>query len=748
MGDDVLKFKRLSVGIAMFAGTLVPLIAPASPAEAAPPTEPVAACPSSGAIIWDGASGANFDVNTNWVGDVLPGPTDTVCLPTGSLVSSYNDFTVGTILAEAGTAIFVEDGTLTTTDANLSAVVMRTSGELAITGEATIWRELTIQDGGLVGGGDVVVDEVDGVGAYIDISSAHTHTVHVNLTSYVVATWSAGDVDNAGYTWTQASNRIDGSVSSTKQWTTDRLIVSARSSSLYGEVYPGPNTTIVGDVEISAGQARFYSYGSTIDGNVIQTDGRFGVEAGDDLFSRNAVRETTITGNYTHSGGSLALGVIDASTHDTLTVGGTYAMSGPSGFQLVGDDDYNGAIGDEFEMITATSVTGFYAVVSYDTLVETEASPVYNPANVTFEIVEARASVGGEVYYDLDGNGVVNDDEYDEPVENAAVFADANSNGILDSGEASDVTGPNGDYFFRMPAGTYDILVVEPEGYEYKGAGYMDRVFTSSDSLNAEFGLAVKQDTSQSPPAKGTGYWLIGQDGGIYAYGESGNLGSPKTLASLNAPIASLAPKATGGGYWAVGRDGGVFAYGTAGFYGSMGGKPLNSPVRNIASTPSGNGYWLVGEDGGVFAFGDAKFNGSAAGINGKSRIVGMVPTPTGNGYWLAAADGGVFAYGDAAFMGSMGGKPLNAPVVGIAADASGSGYYLVAADGGVFAYGSARFHGSANSTKLNSPIVSMKSKADGSGYALIAADGGVFAYGSDKFLGAPTGTISAPVVQ
>src|SRR5271165_2697330 len=69
-----------------------------------------------------------------------------------------------------------------------------------------------------------------------------------------------------------------------------------------------------------------------------------------------------------------------------------------------------------------------------------------------------------------------------------------------------------------------------------------------------------------------------------------------------------------GTGYWQVGLDGGIFAYGGAGYYGSMGGQPLNAAVVGMTPTPDGKGYWEVAFDGGLFAFGDAAFFGSMGG--------------------------------------------------------------------------------------------------------------------------------------
>lgn len=68
----------------------------------------------------------------------------------------------------------------------------------------------------------------------------------------------------------------------------------------------------------------------------------------------------------------------------------------------------------------------------------------------------------------------------------------------------------------------------------------------------------------------------------------------------------------SGGGYWIVADDGGVFAYGGAPFHGSLGGKKLAAPIVGMAALPDDSGYWLLGADGGVFAFGAARYYGNA----------------------------------------------------------------------------------------------------------------------------------------
>jgi hypothetical protein len=240
-----------------------------------------------------------------------------------------------------------------------------------------------------------------------------------------------------------------------------------------------------------------------------------------------------------------------------------------------------------------------------------------------------------------------------------------------------------------------------------------------------------------TPTTPGQGYYLFGDDGSLAGFGNDeylnylGNL----SASTLNAPIVGMATTPDGGGNWMVGADGGVFAYGDAPFYGSTGNLTLNSPIVGMARTPDGGGYWFVAADGGIFAYGDAPFSGSLGGRPLNQPIVGMASTADGKGYWLVAADGGVFAFGDAAFEGSMGGHPLNRPIVGIATD-PGHGYWLVASDGGIFSFGGAPFLGSTGSIRLNSPIVGMTPTADGNGYWFTASDGGVFAYGDAPFDG------------
>jgi Fibronectin type III domain len=243
-----------------------------------------------------------------------------------------------------------------------------------------------------------------------------------------------------------------------------------------------------------------------------------------------------------------------------------------------------------------------------------------------------------------------------------------------------------------------------------------------------------------------TGYWLVGTDGGIFAFGHNGFFGSTGSM-HLNAPIVGLASSADGNGYWLVASDGGIFAFGDAVYYGSMGAKHLNSPIVGMAATPDGNGYWLVASDGGIFTFGSAGYHGSMGAKHLNQPIVAMTPTPSGAGYWLVASDGGIFTFGTAGFFGSTGGIHLNRPIVGMDSPDSG-GYWLVASDGGIFAFGDAGYFGSTGAQHLNAPIVGIKATSSGSGYWLAASDGGIFAFGNASFDGSQGGShLNRPIV-
>ena len=96
---------------------------------------------------------------------------------------------------------------------------------------------------------------------------------------------------------------------------------------------------------------------------------------------------------------------------------------------------------------------GEYAV-SFSTLADTVAGLDFGQTH--------RALVTGTVFLDENEDGTWDR----EPVQpGRTVFADANNNGILDTGETSAVTDANGDYALAPPAGTYTIRQVQQPGW-------------------------------------------------------------------------------------------------------------------------------------------------------------------------------------------------------------------------------------------------------------------------------------------
>jgi len=306
------------------------------------------------------------------------------------------------------------------------------------------------------------------------------------------------------------------------------------------------------------------------------------------------------------------------------------------------------------------------------------------------------------------------------------------------------------------------------------------RVLTASFVL-ALAGLLTDVSPGAANPAPHIspvpGYWLVGWDGGVFAYNapfegsgapQAGSPGlcpfafgptinvSAASLANSGQVVSSIscvgiAAAGANPGYWIANFSSLPSGFGAATTPGQLGCSGLNGAFggwSGIAPTSSGRGFFLVSENGGVLGCGDATPLGGVANLPVVGSVVGIASTPDGKGYWLAANDGGVFAFGDANFYGSIGGEPLNKPIVGVAATPDGKGYWLVASDGGVFSFGDADFSGSMGGQKLNREITGMAANPDGHGYWLVAADGGVFAFGGAPFEGSLGGTrLNAPIV-
>jgi hypothetical protein len=213
------------------------------------------------------------------------------------------------------------------------------------------------------------------------------------------------------------------------------------------------------------------------------------------------------------------------------------------------------------------------------------------------------------------------------------------------------------------------------------------------------------------------GYWLVGDDGGVFTFGDAHFYGSCPAVGSgcrtTLGPVVHIAPLPDGTGYWLASFAGGVYAFGNARYFGSAdqvdptslpGGKNsvhLSAPIYTMAASPSGKGYWLVTMAGAVYSFGRAKYCGSLTHKKVRGLIVGMAPTADGKGYWLASTLGTVYAFGDAKSYGDCsdigsGCRTLVGEIDSMTATPDGRGYWLFSTDGGVYTFGDAPFYGSA----------------------------------------------------
>jgi uncharacterized repeat protein (TIGR02543 family) len=261
----------------------------------------------------------------------------------------------------------------------------------------------------------------------------------------------------------------------------------------------------------------------------------------------------------------------------------------------------------------------------------------------------------------------------------------------------------------------------------------------NGDSGTWSFALTV-MPTTPTTPANAPGYDLVGSDGGVFVFGQSGTgfYGSLPGIGVHVNDIVGMVTTTDNKGYYLVGRDGGVFAFGDATFFGSLPGMGIKvNNIVGMVATADNKGYYLVGRDGGIFAFGDASFEGSLPELGIQvDNVVGIAATFGDQGYWIVGSGGQVYAFGDAKNLGSAAGL-----ITAITATLDGAGYWLIGPDGGVFAFGTAPFEGSLPGIGITvTDVVSLVTSAGGNGYVLIGRDGGVFAFGTAPFEGSLPG--------
>ncbi|HKY76152.1 MAG TPA: hypothetical protein VJS45_08435, partial [Acidimicrobiia bacterium] len=186
--------------------------------------------------------------------------------------------------------------------------------------------------------------------------------------------------------------------------------------------------------------------------------------------------------------------------------------------------------------------------------------------------------------------------------------------------------------------------------------------------------------TSNCAPAGKSGYWMLGEDGKVFAFGDATLMGDAVGRMPSGAKAVHIEPTPSYGGYWINDDRGNVYGFGNAAHLGNLpGGLQAGEKVTSLSGTPSGAGYWLFTSKGRVFNMGDAGKFGDLGHLTLNGAIQSSIPTTTGKGYFMVGSDGGVFAFGDAVFRGSMGATKLNQPVMALVPTSTGLGYWLVA---------------------------------------------------------------------
>lgn len=287
-------------------------------------------------------------------------------------------------------------------------------------------------------------------------------------------------------------------------------------------------------------------------------------------------------------------------------------------------------------------------------------------------------------------------------------------------------------------AGAWDPLVVDIPGivrYEY---GRLRAPSSSGSASTTTTAPATSTPTSTPPstpaattPATtpGTGTKLTGirvasSSGTIYTIGDGRKLGDPASNGITK--VVALANTLHGDGYWALGSDGKVGAFGGLGSYGDAAGKGV---AADLVATASGSGYWILLANGGIYPFGDAGYASSPkkAGLGGSA--IRMAARPQGDGYWVLMSDSTVHAFGAAPKLGSP--TDAGAPI-DIRATPTGGGYWVLTDAGRVVPFGDAVDKGDLkrSNIKWSKPVARLLGTPSGKGYVIINSEGSLLAFG------------------
>lgn len=145
------------------------------------------------------------------------------------------------------------------------------------------------------------------------------------------------------------------------------------------------------------------------------------------------------------------------------------------------------------------------------------------------------------------------------------------------------------------------------------------------------------------------GYYTLSSTGQVTIHGNVPFYGDLSTIhASTSSPAIQLVPTQDYRGYWILTQDGHIYAFGDAQSLPSL--PSGTQPAVSMAVTPSGQGAFVLTKSGNVHAVGQASNYGNASG----HQVVSIASTTDGQGYWIVTKSGDVMAFGDAKNFGSL----------------------------------------------------------------------------------------------
>lgn len=146
-----------------------------------------------------------------------------------------------------------------------------------------------------------------------------------------------------------------------------------------------------------------------------------------------------------------------------------------------------------------------------------------------------------------------------------------------------------------------------------------------------------------------TGYYTLSVNGRVTAHGNTKTYGDLHTEGvSGQSPAIQMVATTDGKGYWILTQNGHVYAFGDATNFGSV---SQSITAVGMAVLPSGQGAYVLGQHGTVYPLGQAVSYGNAP--HG-TDAVSMVPTSDGQGYWILGQHGTTYHFGDAPSLGSV----------------------------------------------------------------------------------------------